>query len=64
MLGLYKHTNGNYYRLVKIRQSGFNTFIDVDQRNNAIIEKRKWSAIAQEQPRLIRGFENLILIKN
>lgn len=60
MENLYQHkVSGEYLRLLKVRESGVNTFLQVDENNTPIIEKRIWSINPKEQRRLVSGFEKL-----
>lgn len=56
---LIHRPSGELLRLVRIRKSNVNTFIQVDINGNPIIKKRSWSARPQEQLRLIKGFKNI-----
>ena len=58
---LFKHTQtGEVLRLIKLRKSEINTFLVVDKQGVPEIFLRSWSTHPSEQPRLIRGFNNLI----
>jgi hypothetical protein len=60
LLKLYIHKpSGEYLRLVKLRESNVNTYLQVDQNNKPIIKKRDWSVRPTTQNRIIRGFKNL-----
>lgn len=56
------NTSGEILRLIKLRKSNINTFVQVDSNNNLIIKKVKWSVLQKSQLRLIRGFDNLEII--
>ncbi len=61
---IYKHkVSGEFLRLLKLRESNVNTYLQVDELNQPIILKRRWSTRPDEQRRLIKGFDNLIEIK-
>lgn len=57
-LFIHKETK-EYLLLIKERESGVNTFLQVDKHGNPIIKKREWSCRPEEQTRLIKGFNNL-----
>ena len=62
---VYKHTtSGVLLRLVKLRKSNINTFVEVNENGSPIILKRRWSTRPDEQLRLIKGFDNLEIIKS
>ena len=59
---ILKHRpSGELLRLVRLRKSNINTYIQVDLIGNPIIKKRSWSTRPNEQLRLIKGFDNLEL---
>lgn len=60
---LRHNKSGELLRLIRLRKSNINTFVQVDKKGNPIIKKRKWSHVPTEQYRLISGFENLTVIK-
>lgn len=61
---IYRHkVSGEFLRLLIKRESGVNTYLQVDENNEHIIKKRDWSVRPQEQRRIVKGFNNLILIK-
>lgn len=61
---IYKHkVSGEFLRLLKKRESNVNTYLQVDENNEPIIIKRDWSVRPQEQIRIVKGFNNLTLIK-
>lgn len=51
--------SGELLRLVRLRKSNVNTYIQVDSMGNPIIKKRSWSTRPDEQLRLIKAFDNL-----
>jgi len=64
LLKLYKHIpSGEFLRLMIYRESGVNTYMQVDCNNKPIIKKREWSLHPITQSRIVKGFDNLILIK-
>lgn len=56
---LIHRPSGELLRLVRLRKSNVNTYIQVDSMGNPIIKKRSWSTRPEEQLRLIKGFDNL-----
>ena len=56
---LIHRPSGELLRLVRLRKSNINTYIQVDSMGNPIIKKRSWSTRPDEQLRLIKGFHNL-----
>lgn len=61
---ILKHkSSGELLRLITIRESGINTYLQVDNNNKPIIKKRAWSVHPAEQTRLIKGFKKLELWK-
>ncbi len=63
LLKLYKHVpSGEFLRLVILRKSGVNTYLQVDCNNNPIVRKREWSIHKVTQSRIVKGFENLEII--
>lgn len=61
---IYRHkVSGEYLRLLKKRESNVNTYLQVDENNKPIIKKRDWSVGIQEQRRIVKGFDNLILMQ-
>jgi hypothetical protein len=59
-MSFYRHKpSGEYLRLLKLRTSNINTYLQVDSNNKPIIEKRDWSVHPEEQKRKITGFEDL-----
>ncbi len=61
---VYKHKiSGEFLRLLKLRESNVNTYLQVNEFNQPIIKNRRWSVMPQEQRRIVTGFNNLILIK-
>jgi hypothetical protein len=61
---LYKHkSNGKFYRLIKLKSTGLNTFLEVDEKNKPTVKKRPWTNIPREQTVLMRGFEKIELLK-
>jgi len=57
---IYQHKKSReYLRLIKIRKSGVNTFLQVNKTNIPIIKKRVWSVKPAEQKRVIYGFDTL-----
>ena len=64
MAFLYKHkTNGKIYRLLNLKKTGLNTFLEVNESNVPTVKKRPWSCRSQEQTVLIRGFGKLEFLK-
>jgi hypothetical protein len=62
ILKLYRHIpSGEFLRLVKIRDSGVNTYLQVDCNNQPIIKKRCWSVHPTTQSRIVKGFDNMEL---
>lgn len=62
---LFKIKNKDeYLRLVTKRESDVNTYLEVDKNNKPIIEKRPWGFHPSEQQYIIKGFDNLELIKD
>ena len=63
---IYRHKiTGHYLRLIRERASGLNTYLEVTENNEPILEKRCWSLRNKmPQERLIRGFDNLEFINN
>jgi hypothetical protein len=60
---LYKHkSSGEFLRLIKLRKSNVNTFLQVSEDNEPIIKSRSWSIRPTEQNRIVTGFENLVKI--
>jgi hypothetical protein len=59
---VYKHKiSGVYLRLLILRESGINTFLEVDKFNNPIIKLRCWSFHKCEQRYILNGFKNIEL---
>jgi len=59
---IYKHkVTGEYLRPVKARESGVNSYLEVDKNNTPIIKKRSWCCRPTEQRRLVKGFKNLTI---
>jgi hypothetical protein len=59
-MSLYIHKpSGEYLRLLKLRASNINTYLQVDSNNKPIIEKRDWSVRPETQILIITGFEDL-----
>ena len=59
---ILKHKlSGELLRLVTERPSGVNTYIQVDTHGNPTFEKRHWSFRCENQLRIIKGYENLIV---
>lgn len=59
-MSLYIHKpSGEYLRLLKLRASNINTYLQVDSNNKPIIEKRAWSVRPETQILIITGFEDL-----
>lgn len=59
---VYKHKiSGEFLRLLTLRESNVNTYLQVDEDNEPIIKKRDWSTRPTEQRRIVKGFENLEL---
>lgn len=57
---IYRHKiSGEFLRLLKLRESNVNTYLQVDEFNQPIIKKRSWSIRPQEQRRIVKGFNNL-----
>lgn len=57
---IYKHKiSGEFLRLLKLRESNVNTYLQVDEFNQPIIKNRSWSVRPQEQRRIVKGFNNL-----
>ena len=57
---ILKHKpSGQLLRLVTLRKSNVNTFVQVDESGAPIIKKRNWSTHPCEQLRLVKGFDNL-----
>ena len=54
---------GEYLQLLKKRESNVNTYLQVGRNGVPIIKKRSWSTRPDEQRRIIKGFDNLILCK-
>ena len=54
--------SGELLRLVRLRKSNINTFIQVDSAGNPIVKKRSWSTRPEQQLRLIKGFDNIHLL--
>ena len=61
---IYRHSNGSFLRLIRRRESGVNTFLEVDHENKPIIKHRKWATRPQQQTYLVRGFGELELLIN
>ena len=60
---IYKHgVTGEYLLLLTVRESGINTFLQVDKSGKPVIAKRVWSTRPDKQRRLINGFDNLITL--
>ena len=60
LLKMFKHKlSGEYVRLIILRPSNVNTFIQVDCNNIPIIIKRCWSVHPTSQRYLIKGFKNI-----
>lgn len=51
--------SGELLKLIKLRESNVNTYIQVDSKGRPIIKKRSWSAREDEQLRLVIGFNSL-----
>ncbi|MBT7493576.1 MAG: hypothetical protein HN704_18405 [Bacteroidetes bacterium] len=65
LLNLYMHNpSGEYVRLVVLRKSNVNTYLQVDINNEPIIKKREGSFHPETQNFIIKGFENLEFISN
>ncbi len=63
-MSLFKHKlSGMHYRLVKKRESGVDTYLEVSKDDVPTVEKREWSSRPQEQYSIIRFYQNLELIK-
>lgn len=59
---ILKHKlSGELLRLATERPSGVNTYIQVDTHGNPTFEKRPWSFRRENQFRIIKGYENLIV---
>jgi len=59
-MSLYIHKpSGEYLRLLKLRASNINTYLQVDSNNKPKIEKRDWSVRPETQILIITGFEEL-----
>lgn len=57
---IYKHKiSGEFLRLLKLRESNVNTYLQVDEFNQPIIKNRSLSVRPQEQRRIVKGFNNL-----
>jgi hypothetical protein len=54
---------GEYLQLLKKRESNVNTYLQVDINGVPIIKKRSWSHHQDEQRRIIKGFDKLIISK-
>ncbi len=62
---IFKHKlSGEYLRLITVRKSNINTFLEVDINNNPIIKKRAGLTRITEGRRLIKGFENIKYLKS
>ena len=56
---IYKHANGEFLRLIKLRKSGVNTFVQCTEQGEDIVIKRTWSEHPEEQRRIVKGFDKL-----
>jgi len=52
---------GEYLKMIRFRENGLNTYIEVDYLGKPIVRKRSWSAKACTQERLVNGFSKLQL---
>jgi len=60
---IYKNKlTGDILRLVKLRESNVNTFLEININNEPINIKRAWSTHKENQKFIIKGFDNLELI--
>ena len=59
MKTLFKHLNGKYYRLIKKRSTGVNTYLEVDSNNKPVIDNVGWSYHKQQQLAIISNTNNL-----
>lgn len=48
-----------YVKLIRLRQSNINTFVEIDENFEPIKIKRKWSVRKETQEHSIKGFDNL-----
>lgn len=56
----YKHENiESLLKLLKTRDSGVNTYVEVDSKGVPIMSSREWSSVTQIQNRIIIGFDKL-----
>ena len=64
LLKLYRHkSSGEFLRLIRLRDTNVNTYLEVDCNNEPIIKKR-WNGRIESQNRLVTGFDDLELQTN
>jgi hypothetical protein len=60
---LYRNkSTGEYLKLYRVRESGINTYVQVDEKGNEVLIKRSWSVRKQKQLRLISDLRSLEIV--